>query len=355
MIRAQDPTVVFIAETWLDEARLRLLLKNVVLEQMHVVSKVTQGGGLALLWKTDFNMSVDSSSLNHIDVVVNAGKENSWRFTGFYDWPETHKHHESWELLRQLNQKFTLPWLCVGDFNEILKSHEKKGGRLRPENQMRDFREALDECGFADLGYVEQKYTWYKQLTGGVTVWERLDRAVANNDWISLYPGTMVKHLECGFSDHKPIIIHLEGIPIRKQKPWRFEQVWLKEDECRAVVESAWQESLSSTSPMGVIETNLETCQARLRSWSKDSFGNITRDLIHKRKQLKEVEEEAIREGGANRVYLIKSELRELLVKEEELWQQHSKLHWLQNGDQNTRYFHGKASQRFRRNSIKSI
>ena len=151
-------------------------------------------------------------------------------------------------------------------------------------------------------------------------MWERLDRAVANNDWISLYPGTMVKHLECGFSDHKPIIIHLEGIPIRKQKPWRFEQVWLKEDECRAVVESAWQESLSSTSPMGVVETNLETCQARLRSWSKNSFGNITRDLIHKRKQLKEAEEEAIRVGGADRVYLIKSKLRELLVKEEELW-----------------------------------
>ena len=107
MIRAQNPTVVFIAETWLDEARLQLLLKNVVLGQMHVVSKVIQGGGLALLWKTYFNMSVDSSSLNHIDVVVNAGKENSWRVTSFYGWPETHKHHESWELLRQLNQKFT--------------------------------------------------------------------------------------------------------------------------------------------------------------------------------------------------------------------------------------------------------
>ena len=31
LIRVQDPTVVFIAETWPDEARLRLLLKNVVL------------------------------------------------------------------------------------------------------------------------------------------------------------------------------------------------------------------------------------------------------------------------------------------------------------------------------------
>ena len=70
---------------------------------------------------------------------------------------------------------------------------------------------------------------------------------------------------------------------------------------------------------------------------------------------MKEAEEEAIKGGGADWVHLIKSKLRELLVKEEELWQQCSKLHWLQNGDQNTRYFHGKASQRFRRNSIKSI
>ena len=48
LIRAQDPTVMFIAETWLDEARLKLLLKNLNFGQKHIVSKITQGGGLAL-------------------------------------------------------------------------------------------------------------------------------------------------------------------------------------------------------------------------------------------------------------------------------------------------------------------
>ena len=95
LIWAQDPTAMFIAETWLDEARLKSMLKNCDLDQKFVVSKVTQGGGLALLWKSDFDVSVVASSLNFIDVVINAGKENSWRFTGFYGCPETNRHQDS--------------------------------------------------------------------------------------------------------------------------------------------------------------------------------------------------------------------------------------------------------------------
>ena len=55
----------------------------------HGVSKITHGGGLAVIWKKDFDVKVESSSLNHIDVVINGGKENAWRFIGFYEAPET--------------------------------------------------------------------------------------------------------------------------------------------------------------------------------------------------------------------------------------------------------------------------
>ena len=74
---SQDPTVVFLAETWLDEARLNSLLQNFVCDQKFVVSKINQGGGLALLWRFDFDVKVVSSSLNHTDAVINSGKENS--------------------------------------------------------------------------------------------------------------------------------------------------------------------------------------------------------------------------------------------------------------------------------------
>lgn len=43
-----------------------------------------------------------------------------------------------------------MPWLCAGDFNEIAKTHEKLGRRVRPYVQMKNFGDALDECGLMD-------------------------------------------------------------------------------------------------------------------------------------------------------------------------------------------------------------
>ena len=45
-------------------------------------------------------------------------------------------------------------------------------------------------------------------------------------------------------------------------------------------------------------------------------------------------------------------ELNVLLDKESLMWHQRSKALFLKEGDRNTRYFHSKASQRFRRNRI---
>ena len=50
--------------------------------------------------------------------------------TGFYGNPETHRRQDSWDELVALNRKFQLPWLCYGDFNEILSREEKMGGGL---------------------------------------------------------------------------------------------------------------------------------------------------------------------------------------------------------------------------------
>lgn len=49
------------------------------------------------------------------------------------------------------------PWLITEDFNEILFSFEKQGGRIREERQMTVFREALEDSEMNDLGEVGQK------------------------------------------------------------------------------------------------------------------------------------------------------------------------------------------------------
>lgn len=47
-----------------------------------MVGYVTRVGGLAFLWKSLVDIDVDSASLNHIDAIINKGKDDAWRFTG---------------------------------------------------------------------------------------------------------------------------------------------------------------------------------------------------------------------------------------------------------------------------------
>ena len=125
---------------------------------------------------------------------------------------------------------------------------------------MEEFRDVLDECGFQDLGYSGNKFTWCNGHGEGHTVWERLDRAVGAVDWLSMFPATKVVHLECVTSDHKPIMIHLLGIPKRVNKPWRFEQMWMRDGGCREVIEVAGSHDYHGN-PMSRVEGKVERSQ----------------------------------------------------------------------------------------------
>ena len=50
-----------------------------------MVPWLSRGGGLALLWKNDMNVTIFNSSDRYIDVVVDYGINHVWRFMGFYE------------------------------------------------------------------------------------------------------------------------------------------------------------------------------------------------------------------------------------------------------------------------------
>ena len=83
-------------------------------------------------------------------------------------------------------KKYNLPWVCTGDFNEILRGHDKLGGLLRREVELEAFRDVVDELGFVDLGYLGRKYTW-RGKRGDTIILERLDRAFATSTWLELF------------------------------------------------------------------------------------------------------------------------------------------------------------------------
>ena len=152
---------------------------------------------------------------------------------------------------------------------------------MRPNKQMEDFRDVLKECGFQDLGFSGNKFTWCNGHGEGHTMWERLDRAVGTVEWMDMFPTSKVVHLESGSSNHKPLVIYLGGIPKRINKPWRFKQMWMEDGGCR-MVEDAWAYD-SQGSAINRLEMKVDRCCRNLKWWSKVAFGNVTRKLKEKK------------------------------------------------------------------------
>ena len=125
MIQAQGPLIVFLSETWANKEQLESLKVKIKHVGLFYVQAQDRGGRLALFWQQGVQVWVDSFSRFHIDAMVGGGTPEAWRFIGFYDEPDTNDRMEAWNMLRMLHSKPHLPWLCMGDFNEILFSEEK--------------------------------------------------------------------------------------------------------------------------------------------------------------------------------------------------------------------------------------
>lgn len=161
-----------------------------------------------------------------------------------------------------------MPWVVFGDFNEILYSYEKLGGAKREVRQMEAFRECLNKCGLVDLGFVGQKFTWCNGRDGDSRTKLRLDRMVANEEWLKRFPNARVFHTTMSISDHCLLKLNLRNKQNRRKpkKRFMFEAMWTRDDRCREVVESAW-DSCGGDSSLELAD-RLKRCKENLQSWN---------------------------------------------------------------------------------------
>jgi hypothetical protein len=164
----------------------------------------------------------------------------------------------------------------VGDFNEILFSYEKKGGRDRNQSCMDRFREAL-EFYELHLGFEGNIFTWrnHNHCTNDY-IRERLDRARANDLWRMKFTGVQVVSGDPRHSDHRPVIITIEGQP-QMGRRWErngnfhFEASWLGEERCADVVTKAWKGAMEGSSSS--VHTTLKVVAGGLLDWSRNVLG----------------------------------------------------------------------------------
>ena len=104
------------------------------------------------------------------------------------------------------------------------------------------FREALDFCGFRDLGYVGSPFTWCNNQFSGALTWIGLERGVATPSWTEMFPFVRMHHIEGSLSDHTPLWVCLDNEQVRfykTRRPLKFEAVWMKDEHCGDVIKNA--------------------------------------------------------------------------------------------------------------------
>lgn len=83
-----------------------------------------------------------------------------------------------WSALQNLNHDENIPWVCLGDFNDILNQAEKFGGRAISSASSRGLSHFLQTMGFVNLG------SW-AQNSRGVTIIRGSPTFM--RDWIVAY------------------------------------------------------------------------------------------------------------------------------------------------------------------------
>ena len=111
----------------------------------------------------------------------------------------------------------SLPWLSMGDYNEILSLDERSGDGLGSMRRMQDFGDVIYRCGFIDLGFHGLPFTWENRRDSTALIQKHLDRAVANVQWMDLSNLCTVTHVVCSHSDHVPLNLHLDVSSMHRQ------------------------------------------------------------------------------------------------------------------------------------------
>ncbi|KAK9992710.1 hypothetical protein SO802_027695 [Lithocarpus litseifolius] len=222
IVREQDPTVCFLMETRLDKDGFQTLYGNLPYQNKIVVKHPDSGGGLAFLWKNSITL----------ETFVEG------------------------------------PWLVVGDFNSFLHASEKKSKRPPQYSQVDAFRTALESCQLQDLGFKGYPFTWNNRRPGEANTKIRLDRAVANNDWIGKFQMSKVLHLSTHASDHLPILLQVQSfVPQRRERRFKFKEAWLLMEECEVTVKEAWNSGLVGEQGLASILKKIQVCGSDLMKW----------------------------------------------------------------------------------------
>jgi tRNA U34 5-carboxymethylaminomethyl modifying enzyme MnmG/GidA len=105
---------------------------------------------------------------------------------------------------------------------------------------------------------------------------------------------------------------------------------------------------------LGDVALNLCRMTKSLRCWSFYKFDAVTKELENIKRKIEELNDQNHVENQVE-IGRLSTRMKELLYREEMMCLQWSRITWLKEGDQNTKFFHRKVIERGKKNKIELL
>ena len=140
MVVNHHPSIMVITETRVGGSRAEKIIEGLPFDGFITTKTIGYVGGLWILWRSeDADVKLLSATKQKIHATVKVCASNlSWLFIAIYPSRRLTKHRILWSNIEKVGQLHNLPWLMIGDFNEILGGEDKfKGNQINLNRALR--------------------------------------------------------------------------------------------------------------------------------------------------------------------------------------------------------------------------
>lgn len=159
-------------------------------------------------------------------------------------------------------------------------------------------------------------------------------------------------------SDHRPVIIQLEGGEAGRSTGqahycFKFEARWLQEEGCADLVQKAWLEAFQIGASN--VQMGLKDVATVLTDWNQNVLGDLEKRIKKVKKELAACLRANISDAMVQREQVLRYRLGKLEEQKDMYWKQRAHVEWLRQGDCNTSFYHAHTSYRRKINRIKRL
>ncbi|CAA0819968.1 Unknown protein, partial [Striga hermonthica] len=203
-LRTHHPYFTFLSKTKKTKHYVLTVCKKLgFADRCKIVDPRGLSGGLLLAWNTEVEIKQVICNTFCIEVEFRNHNSEPFRWAVFvYMSTDKSTRESQWRDLEFKKESWGHSSCIIGDWNDLSKPDDKRGGRLRSQSSCLGFKTFISNMGMTELFHKGHPFTWGNNRTEEGFVEESLDKGFATLEWLRSFPQSQTTSIFKSSSDH---------------------------------------------------------------------------------------------------------------------------------------------------------